>query len=99
MEVVKDEKRTGRKYVKNFSTESEGTLYLYDCIGCHIHKRPSEQKDQDMADKTNTWVFHVAEAREKNLDSTVYGSSVSGALNTGDVRDKINSSVSATVTL
>lgn len=88
--VLRQERALGSKTIANLSVFAVGTVYLYEYIGCHIHKRPSENKSVDMADNTSTWVFHCAEMREKDIGDLVFGD---------DVKVQIEAQVSATIEL
>lgn len=74
--VLRQERATGTKIISNMSVDAVGTLYLYDYIGCHIQKRPPENKSVDMADNVSTWVFHCAEMKEKDLEEAVFDDNV-----------------------
>ena len=69
-QLVAQDKANGGKTIANINVETDGTLYLYDFIGCFISQRPGEDKSVDQSGNTSTWTFFCSDVREKRTSDT-----------------------------
>lgn len=88
VEVMNRDDFNGTMTISNINIITNGTVFLYDLIGCYIMEPPTETKSEDMADTANTWVFRCAELRPKSLDNTTFDQTT---------RDMITATVDATL--
>jgi len=86
--VVRQDTLNNGKTIHNITVTTNGTLYLYEMIGCYIKARPEETKSEDMSGVTNTWMFYCSELRERQIEDSVFSA---------DVTSGISDSVSVTV--
>lgn len=67
--MVKEARRDGgRPLIGDFYIERNGTLFLYQPLGCHIMERPAHSVGKDMTTTTNTWTFRCANLNEIDVD-------------------------------
>lgn len=66
-----------------------GTLFLYEPLGCHIQSVPSQSMGADASGATQTWTFHCAEMKARNVNSVL-------SIN-ADLQSNINGAVEAAI--
>jgi len=92
--TVRDDFNNDTKTIHNMTVVSDGTLYLYDMVGCYIKARPEEVKSEDMSGVTNTWMFYCSELREKAIEDSVFSIDI-----TADISDTVRATVENSITI
>lgn len=79
-EVVRRDRARGGLTIRDIAVVTEGTVHLFEFIGCHIMQLPSDTKGRDLSTTTNTWVFYCDEIRPKKIQNSVFSVEVQGSI-------------------